>query len=85
MAWRENASIKYEEQKPPTAVLEGDSRLDGRGYEMFRSVCEFDFLRPIHPALVYPRGLDNYFNSYKPVPNSDDHLYLPRCTPCMQS
>ena len=43
MAWRDNASVKYEEHQRPAAVFEGDSRLDGRGYEMFRSVCGSPF------------------------------------------
>lgn len=55
MAWRENASVKYEEQSRPTAVLEGDSRLDGRGYEMFRSVCELGFIKLIRTAIVYSK------------------------------
>ena len=33
-------SVKFEEHKRPADIFEGDSRLDGRGYEMFRSVCE---------------------------------------------
>ncbi|CAL5218402.1 g77 [Coccomyxa viridis] len=38
MARGDDISVKYEEHKRPLAVFEGDSRLDGRGYEMFRSV-----------------------------------------------
>ena len=53
MAWGENVSVKYEEQDRPTAVLEGDSRLDGRGYEMFRSVCELGFMKLIRPAIAH--------------------------------
>ena len=48
MAWQEIAIVKYEEQKRPHRLFQGESRLDGRGYEMFRSVCES------YPALRRP-------------------------------
>ena len=50
MARGDSALIKYEDHKRPVAVFEGDSRLDGRGYEVFRSVCGSH-----HCLSAYPR------------------------------
>lgn len=75
---KEVPSVPYHVADRPKEVLKGSTRLDGRGYEVFRNVCEFSGLLYLQSATI---SLALLYTHREESSHMIQHLSL--CTLCL--